>query len=868
MCGLAALTLAVGYAALNMGGIEWRHSNVSLLIIGVAALILPVTSPHPHRLARWEQIAIWASLVFPLYVASQLVPLPLPILRVVSPMRAETSEAFAKILQPVHYASLTLSLPETRAFLFKIAGYVLVFLVIRAVTRRSRESPWIISAPLLLIGGFEAVCAFVQHFGGANAVSGTYASRDHLAGLLEMVLPFALMYSMDILSRGRSNDFRTASVLKALPALLLAAAILLAVTFSLAKMGFFATLGSLFVMGCAAFSGRSSGRRRWGPIAALAGVLLLLAVFLPTPELKKHIAEAALDNTGEGRFPTWQDTAHLIAAYPLFGCGLGGFYQGFLRYQSAQLNLAWFQAHNDYLQLLAELGIIGFLIPAAFVIAVFAKALKAIASRSVAREKRFTALACVGGLSAIVIHSFTDFNMYIPANAMVFCWICGIAVSLDDSVRPESQPAEMDQKRTRLIRNSAFALACATVVYSVAWLLFFHVFDTDKQAERIFCRFGVCDPAGMMNIDSPAYENKIAAVSSSDLVERLRRDQGAPNRWEDLAEAFQREGRDTLARDSVSRALVLGPNLPLILFRAANFHFALDQNTIALTLMARVLKGDLSYWDRVFTAYQSRQIPIEQLLQFGLPGRIDCQAYLRFLLARKQIGAARELWRAILFHDYSDVQLANEYASFLLQNNNFEGAADAWTQYARKHEKGYRDCNRVFNGDFESKLSGSPFDWLIEQSPGATIDISHADAHSGSYSVGIQFDGHEKVSAIGLRQTVFLKSGRYRFRAFVRMNGAVTDRGVVFRLVSQRAPKPLAVTTEPILGSSDWTAVVESFSVPPLSAGLFELSLAPAPTLLFDRPIRGALWIDTVSISPEPDTGNQYGKSGNNSPAN
>jgi hypothetical protein len=243
---------------------------------------------------------------------------------------------------------------------------------------------------------------------------------------------------------------------------------------------------------------------------------------------------------------------------------------------------------------------------------------------------------------------------------------------------------------------------------------------------------------------------------------------------------------------------------------------------------------------------------MEQLLQFGLPGRVDCQAYLTFLLARKQIGTAAELWSAILFHGYSDVQLANEYTSFLLQNNNFEAAAEAWTQYARKHEKGYRDCNRIFNGDFESKLTGSPFDWLIEQSPGATIDISHADAPSGSYSLGIQFDGHEKVSAIGLRQTVFLKSGRYRFRAFVRMNGVVADRGIVFRLLSQRAPKPLTVTTEPILGSSDWTAVVESFTVPPLSAGLFELSLAPAPTLLFDRPIRGTLWIDTVSISPEP----------------
>jgi hypothetical protein len=289
----------------------------------------------------------------------------------------------------------------------------------------------------------------------------------------------------------------------------------------------------------------------------------------------------------------------------------------------------------------------------------------------------------------------------------------------------------------------------------------------------------------------------------------------------------------------------------LIFFRAANFHFGLDENTIALTLMGRVLESDYSYGDRVFAVYQNRRIPIKQILQFGLPGRVNYQAYLRFLLARQQIGDAEELWSAILLHDYSDITLANEYTSFLLQKNKFEAAAQAWAQYSRKSEIGYRDCNRIFNGDFESKMTGSPFDWIIEQSPGATIDISHTDAHSGSHSLRIKFDGDEKVSTFGLRQTVYLKSGRYRFRAFVRMDDSVADQRLAFRIVSQRAPKPLTLTTEPMLGSSNWATVLQSFSVPPLSAGLFELSLVRTPTLLFEHLLRGTLWIDTVSISPE-----------------
>ena len=163
-----------------------------------------------------------------------------------------------------------------------------------------------------------------------------------------------------------------------------------------------------------------------------------------------------------------------------------------------------------------------------------------------------------------MIYSFTDFNMYIPANAIVFWWICGIAVSLDDSVRPESRSTQIDEKQRRVIRYSGFTLACVTVIYSVAWLLFFHGFDSDKQAERIFCRFGVCDPTAMMNIDSATY-GKTLTMSSNELIERLRRDPAAPNRWEDLGDALQRDGRTSSARDLFPGA-ILGPNLPFIFF--------------------------------------------------------------------------------------------------------------------------------------------------------------------------------------------------------------------------------------------------------------------------------------------------------------
>src|ERR1019366_343 len=89
-------------------------------------------------------------------------------------------------------------------------------------------------------------------------------------------------------------------------------------------------------------------------------------------------------------------------------------------------------AHNDYLQLLAELGLVGFAIGAALAFSVLRMALRR-AVKSSDPEARYFAVACVGALSAIALHSLADFNLYIPANAMLLAWIAGMAVGSRES---------------------------------------------------------------------------------------------------------------------------------------------------------------------------------------------------------------------------------------------------------------------------------------------------------------------------------------------------------------------------------------------------------------------------------------------------
>src|SRR6185503_10094279 len=99
-------------------------------------------------------------------------------------------------------------------------------------------------------------------------------------------------------------------------------------------------------------------------VIAIASVVVLLS--LP-PQFVERFAGFTSDDASEGRFGIWQNTLRLISAYPLTGVGLGNFYPTIMRYQTVGLGHAWTATHNDYLELLSELGIIGAIAPAVIV---------------------------------------------------------------------------------------------------------------------------------------------------------------------------------------------------------------------------------------------------------------------------------------------------------------------------------------------------------------------------------------------------------------------------------------------------------------------------------------------------------------------
>ena len=430
LCSVGAV---FGYAIFRYGGVlpvDWLAALAAIGLIAAAYWLVSKRAelaPAPSRSLRWLLFAFLAA------ISLQLVPLPVELVRLVSPARAELHANLAPVIPAGAFTTLSVVPAETFRHLLTVLGYAVLFLLVREWCWKWRQRPWVVAAPFVTVAFLEAVLGLVQtYWAGAPLARGTYVNRNHFAGLLEMSLPFAVMPAVAVFRRvaGRRKTPAGPAIL-ACALLAVAAVMLLAVVQSLSRMGFLAVLASLFVMGAAALGAGAGTWKRKLPVVAVAVSVLLGFIFLPTDPLILRFADLAEteDISADTRARIWRESTALVADFPLAGCGLGGYESAFMRYKTVAPMQTVDFAHNDYLQLLAELGVLGFSILLVLAARMFWNALRASALPA-GELHRYVGIACAGSLTAIALHSIVDFNLYIPANGMLAVWVAGISEGL------------------------------------------------------------------------------------------------------------------------------------------------------------------------------------------------------------------------------------------------------------------------------------------------------------------------------------------------------------------------------------------------------------------------------------------------------
>jgi O-antigen ligase len=424
----------------------WSILEIGLFAAGLvwlAAYARRETAPGPvFRAARpaLALLALWLA-----YLLLQWLPMPAEWVRLVSPKAAALHASANYLGEPGRLITLSVDPHATFVFWLKSCAWAVAFALTLLVVHGRRRLAWLCGA-IVLSGAIQAFAGSLLHLARvdldvlgmpmqwAAQASGSFVNRNHLAGFLEMSLAVGIGLMIGRLEdrprRGWRQFLRDTAVLllsrKAMLRLVLVLMVI-ALVMTRSRMGNTAFFASLLVAGgIALLFSRRAPRSTVVFIASLLVVdVLLIGAWFGVEKTIQRIEQTTVRDVEERQDPSVY-ALKIVEDYPLTGAGAGTFYTAFTRYRGHDIGAFFDHAHNDYIQFLAETGIVGIALMGLFSVAALLCAVLALARRRdpLARGVAFGALM---GIVALGIHSTVDFNLQIPANAFLFVILCALA---------------------------------------------------------------------------------------------------------------------------------------------------------------------------------------------------------------------------------------------------------------------------------------------------------------------------------------------------------------------------------------------------------------------------------------------------------
>jgi len=467
---LVAAWLLIVWGALAFGAVypwAWRPLITGCAVVGAAAwLVARRYGARAHDQAMLAALACVA-----LTGALQLMPVPRSARLLVSPssetvlLEQDLEYAMAARLTGVtddgSTAQVPAALPErtlsinpdaTARALVLLVGLTLLLAGLTRllnVTGARRLVTWIVAfgAVLALIGIIQRATLGDHAWAGMRIYGfwkpmnllttpfGPFVNKNHFAGWMLMGLPLAMGLGLgwaDRAQRNGSHGWRAGLLWLSSPdggKLQLAALATMVMGVSLlmtrSRSGIAGFVLSMMIAGGVVGKRFGAGRSRWLAMGVLA--LMLVGVF---PWAGSDVTDRFASGSVGLRRVIWRDSAAVIRDFPLVGTGLNSFGTAMLSYQTTQRSTHFQEAHNDYLQILVEGGLL-VAVPAALALVMLARAIRRRFALhqddSVAYWRRVGATT---GLVAIGLQSLVEFSLQMPGNA-VFCVVL-MAIALHE----------------------------------------------------------------------------------------------------------------------------------------------------------------------------------------------------------------------------------------------------------------------------------------------------------------------------------------------------------------------------------------------------------------------------------------------------
>jgi len=344
---------------------------------------------------------------------------------------------------------------------------------------------------IVILGGALSLFGIVQYVGGITDywwhqkkfISSVYVNHNHFAGFLELTIPLCL----GIIMSEKKNDIKLFYIY-------LITVMVTAFIFSMSRGAWF-SLGISMALMASLFYNRGMADRRFFITLLVIAIIGFFIINSINMKLFLNRLASYRDLTFSGRVEIWKGTLKVIRESPFFGTGLGMFIYHFPKYRPEGLNMFVNYAHNDYLQVMAEMGIFGLICMVYMIFLIIKKGFTTY-SVSSTRFKRFVTIGATIGVLSIAIHSLADFNLNIPANAILFAVISGLIFNLRSR-------NEKEEGYTVLPLNGRLLFLLRPVLSAglFVWLLFI---------ARVFIAEAIC-----VNIKDMNFSARVRALNNA-----------------------------------------------------------------------------------------------------------------------------------------------------------------------------------------------------------------------------------------------------------------------------------------------------------------------------------------------------------------
>ena len=447
---LGAFMLVLLWAPIPLGSNRpWSLALLELSVFGLLALALlryafSAELFAPRRVERYllASLGLWV-----LFAALQLLPLPYAIVQVLNP---DVAKVYARLPSVGSAIPLTVDWSTSVTTTLRFTMYAAVFALTLLLARTRRRILWTVAC-VIAACTFEAIYGLTVYLGGdalglwdprfnADTVAGTYVNRNHFAGLLVLGLGLAI----GLLAVGAGQRFATSRLAQVLdylmswPVWVLFAAVCIcaAVVLSTSRGALAGLVVGIF---CAFVLIRRRSRARKRLVASSLGLAFLAVTWFGMGSLPGKLVEHGLESN---RPDLIASSVELVRASPWLGGGSGTFRWRFTAVRDASFGDNFYQhAHNDWLEMVVDLGVIGAL-PLFFCIGL---AFRTIVAGLRERQDILACAVLLGTListAAFVVHALVDFNFHIPANAVYFfvCLALGVNASSRASFASSREP--------------------------------------------------------------------------------------------------------------------------------------------------------------------------------------------------------------------------------------------------------------------------------------------------------------------------------------------------------------------------------------------------------------------------------------------